>query len=210
MAKRARYDRLFLLEPDFDPDVFTCSLGMSIGQADAILHGRTLSTGLSARWKLGPTTPGDFGYVMESSSFIVSGRVLEEWRRLGFTGWSSVPCIVSGRGKRAFPDFHFLVVTGRCAPVDFNRGKLVDVQFPYGTLPMREGLFFEADSWDGSDVFMAPNYGAIFVTDRVRKSLARLSASAVSPRALSSYQLLEPGPPIEILPGRRVHRRVLH
>jgi hypothetical protein len=38
-------------------------------------------------------------------------------------------------------------------------------------LPVRVGLYFEPELWDGSDFFVPDNMGTIIVTERVRAAL---------------------------------------
>jgi hypothetical protein len=77
-------------------------------------------------------------------------------------------------GETLRRDYGGLVVTGRCGAIDRSRSEIVLYEYPAGWFPDGRGLFFAEDSWDGTDVFMADDEtGYIFVTDRVRRALAK-------------------------------------
>ncbi len=47
-----------------------------------------------------------------------------------------------------------LAITGRCDAVDITRSSVVVREHPAGWFPVFRGMFFDLDSWDGSDLFM--------------------------------------------------------
>lgn len=206
----ALYSKLFILHPDWRNRAFTCALGIPWRKALAIARGFESAKEVTARWFEGHDEPGDFVHAANAMSFLVRAAILDEWRAAGFTGWESIPCDLRGRGRRKHGGYELLVVTGRCPWVDLDRGKRIQVGFPFGTILMREGLHFRGDEWDGSDVFAADNYGAVFVTARVERDIKRLRARGAIAEPLIRFRYPEPIALSECSRGPSPGTTVLH
>lgn len=77
--------------------------------------------------------------------------------------------------------FWGLEFPGRCGPLDEERVRLVDKQYPGGVFPVRVGMYFDEKSWDGSDFFMSDDTTAhVFATERVVDVLSALKLLGVS------------------------------
>ena len=106
--------------------------------------------------------PGDLGTEMVSS--------LQE---AGISGWSTYPVELFGKQGEPLGTYHGLIVHGRCGAVDKSRSVRTTKEFPGGVFPIWRGLYFDEDSWDGSDIFMpSDETGWVFVTTRAKEVFA--------------------------------------
>ena len=106
---------------------------------------------------------------------LFSDRVIDILRNEGFTGWTTYPVEVYGKKGERIEGYHGFAVTGRCGPIDNSRSRQIVVPppVPEGQPgPGWQGLYFEPDTWDGSDIF-TPQGGWVFVVGAVRKALKR-------------------------------------
>lgn len=79
---------------------------------------------------------------------------------------------LTGRKGEELPPYYGLAIAGRCGGIDASRRVEVPKQYPGGIFPVRKGLYFDSDSWDGSDIFMPE--GRVrwtFVLGEVRSAL---------------------------------------
>ncbi len=109
----------------------------------------------------------------------------------GFTGWSSFPVRISGRLGEEMAGYRGLSVTGRSGPIDdgLSERVMADPPIPGGrAMPHLKGMCPEADSWDGSDLFLPEGTVALCVTSRVREAL--LAAGIVGARFERLYEVL--------------------
>jgi hypothetical protein len=105
---------------------------------------------------------------------IVADSVVQVLRSHGFTGWSLYDVTVRDKQDQLIPGYSGLSVTGRCGNIDWASGIEVPRIFPAGIFPVWKGLFFDPESWDGSDFFMpAEPVGYVFVVEAVKKALER-------------------------------------
>lgn len=88
-------------------------------------------------------------------------------------GWRTYPVEVYGRDGRVIEGYEGFAIVGRCGRVQNSRSEVVFREFPGGSFPVRRGMFFDPNSWDGSPIFMPRGDNAMFVTDDVRKSFER-------------------------------------
>lgn len=135
------------------------------------------------------TKPMDF---MRASDLtvLIRDRVVSLLADQQITGWRTYPVEAYGVGDRALPDYHGLVVTGR-AMIDDERSerRILPPPVPEGQ-PHEAwmGLYFEPQSWDGSDLFLLTGSQAIVATARVKEVL---EAAAVSDVAFESLPDIE-------------------
>ena len=78
--------------------------------------------------------------------------------------------MLAKKGNKSNEKYFALIVYGRINPIDYLETEIVFKQFPGGELPHFKGLYFEPESWDGTDIFMAradidgKSTGFIYVT----------------------------------------------
>lgn len=108
--------------------------------------------------------------------WLVSDKIVELFQREGITGWKTYPVELTGKGGVPVTGYHGLAVTGRCGPIDPRRSvlKTLPPLVPGGEeRRVRLGLYFDMDTWDGSDIFVATNNNRVIVVERVKELLER-------------------------------------
>lgn len=116
------------------------------------------------------------GFTLVSPKFF---GVLEENE---FSGWESYAVEITDKAGEPIEGYRGLLVRGRCGPIDFKRSVLAADEHltPNDTLARVVGLYFDPDTWDGSDIFMpaAPGHYPI-VTEEVKRALARAKVTNI-------------------------------
>ncbi|MBK9035208.1 MAG: hypothetical protein IPL61_28800 [Myxococcales bacterium] len=157
---------------------FTAALEIDAGDVSGVLRGELEKGVTIARWHVGGERPDaivatDCVVLLLLSSALVDALATHE-----ITGWSTFPVELAGRRGEPMGAFYGLVVRGRCGAIDLKRSDPFRKPMPVGTMGYRRGLYFEPESWDGADIFMAPEKGFIFVTERARGVIAALAKTA--------------------------------
>jgi len=102
----------------------------------------------------------------------VSDRVIAVLEK--FTGWTTFPVELHGKGGEVIPGYHGLAVTGRCGPLDRKTGRRMWRDRPSERIgESRRFLWFDPLSWDGSDIFCAGGTAFTFVVEDLYKELKR-------------------------------------
>ncbi|HEY8207038.1 MAG TPA: hypothetical protein VIG99_06145, partial [Myxococcaceae bacterium] len=123
---------------------------------------------------MGRSKPSDFIYTTLATPIIISDRVVGILKDGGFSGWRTYPIELLGKGGNRIPGYHGLAVHGRCGPIDESRAVKLDQIMPGGVFPAWYGLFFDSETWDGSDLFMTSSAKAwVFVVDAVKRALEK-------------------------------------
>ena len=79
----------------------------------------------------------------------------------------------------------------------------VQREYPGGKFPVLKGLFFTADTWDGSDWFMPTSCtGCMFATTAVKKVFDDFAVTNVRFKRLDEVELI----PLDGMPSRIVPR----
>lgn len=103
-------------------------------------------------------------------------RVVETLREGGFTGWATYPVEIYGKNKERIEGYQGFAVTGRCGPIDDSKSPLesCEPRVPGGRrVQRRVGMYFDQQTWDGSDIFMPEQCGFVFVVERVKRALEK-------------------------------------
>jgi hypothetical protein len=134
----------------------------------------TLPAPVPARWFMGSKKPGDIIWTTFATSLLVSERVVTLLRDAGFTGWRTYAVDLVGYDGAPIPGYHGLAIHGRCGPIDDSKSVQVPKQFPGGVFPVWMGMYFDPDSWDGSDLFMSEAGGGWkFVVEDVKRAFQK-------------------------------------
>lgn len=127
-----------------------------------------------------PVTPVIFNYSSGSvlrdvisanpPVLLINDRVFNLLTKRGITGWTTYPVVVYGKDNIEITGYHGLAVTGRCGPIDDKKSKWVKApaKIGDGKVSVRYGYFFDEKTWDGSDLFLPPESGVVFVTEKVK------------------------------------------
>jgi hypothetical protein len=120
---------------------------------------------------------GDVAYDLIGTTYmhpLVSDRFVSVLRQHNFRGWSTYPVTVyTGNGTK-LQGVHGLAITGRCGPVDTSLSSVVELPpvVPTGQgLKVWRGLYFDPQTWDGSDLFVPSNTRHLIVVERVKEAL---------------------------------------
>ena len=90
------------------------------------------------------------------------------------TGWTTYAVEVYGKDGERIEGLHGFAVLGRCGSVLWSKGQriIVPAATPAGRATTGwRGLYFDADGWDGNDIFLPRNYGSVIVTERARAAV---------------------------------------
>lgn len=127
-----------------------------------ILRGRlSVEEPVQARWAMGGAKASDLVWATEIWPLFINERVEALLQEHGFTGWGTYPVELRGKSGEPIPGYRGLSIHGRCGKIRHRRSSTVTVQYPARKARRRKGLFFDPDSWDGSDIFL-PSSGELF------------------------------------------------
>lgn len=124
----------------------------------------------------GKTKPEDF-IALNAAGWIISDRINNIFRTMGFTGWDTYPVELRGKNDELIQGYHGLFITGKIGAIDYTRSQVQIVPHTIvGLEPdiVLKGLYFEDNSWDGSSFFLSPNSTQLIVTEPVIKALSSL------------------------------------
>ena len=112
---------------------------------------------------------------------LISDRMVETLQ--GFSGWSTFPATVTGKRGEEVPGYSGLVITGRCGPLNKDRGR--ELWGPHETPPGKPGprrLFpwFDPDTWDGSDLFAPEGTAHRLITRDLMLALKRAKITNIT------------------------------
>jgi hypothetical protein len=141
-------------------------------------------------WAMGRAKPTEpVMWTTHVIPIIISDSVVQLLRSHGFTGWSLYEVSVHDKQGQMIPGYHGLSITGRCGKIDWTKGVEVPRIFPGGIFPVWKGLFFDPESWDGSDLFMPSELkGYVFVVEDVKKAFERAKIRNVDFTPLDQFE----------------------
>ena len=140
----------------------------------SVLRGDAEAREVSARWTMGGSEPGQVVWTTLVGPVLLSEEVVASLREAGLSGWATYPVALTGKEGESLGTYFGLVVKGRCGPIDMGRCRREEKEYPAGAFPVLKGLYFEEESWDGSDFFMPSDGTAwVFVTGAAKKALGR-------------------------------------
>jgi hypothetical protein len=144
---------------------------------------------LQVDWAMGRAKPVEVIRTTLGTVAIIADSVVQLLRAHGFTGWSLYEVSVRDKQGQGIPGYSGLSVTGRCGELDHSMSIEVPRIRPGGIFPVWKGLFFEPESWDGSDFFMpAQRFGFVFVVEEVKKALERSKVRNVEFTPLDQFE----------------------
>jgi hypothetical protein len=119
---------------------------------------------------------GEKAYDLVGSGYagldLFSIKIINMLNEQKISGWKTYPCELYDRGSNMIEGYFIFSVTGRCSAIDYSKSEKIMIQpyTPQGK-PVEgiRGLYFDADSWDGTDIFTPKNSKLTFVTERVKR-----------------------------------------
>jgi hypothetical protein len=121
---------------------------------------------------------------------VVSQRFVDVLRENGVTGWSTFPIELHGKSGELIEGYHGLAVTGRCGPLQLDRSlsMIRPAKSGRGTVEVKVGLFFDASTWDGNDMFVPEDTAFVFVVGKVKRLLEKAKISNVTFTPLDTFE----------------------
>lgn len=163
------FSDLFYLHDPLGRGAFRAELELDADLAVAAMRGEIPLPVVRARRIMGSDHPDDVVHTTSVGPVLLSERTVDVLRANDVSGWEVTPCLWQDDAARA--QYFFLIVRGRCGPLDETRSIPFDQRYPKGDVRRWRGWFFEPSTWDGTDLFMAPpNHRAKFVTGKVKRS----------------------------------------
>lgn len=102
----------------------------------------------------------------------ISPRVQKDLQDVGATGWGTYPIALEVKGRR-LEGYAGLAVAGRCGPVEADKAIPSLRPGPVLPIPTLVGLYFDHQTWDGSDLFVPEGTTSLIVTEKVWRVLCR-------------------------------------
>lgn len=122
---------------------------------------------------------------------LYSDRVIEILKDHGFSGWKTYPVEVYGKKGVRIDGYHGLAVTGRCGEIDWSRGRKERRPAPVpggSAYDVWIGMYFDPETWDGSDLFVPEGMTCTIVTEAVKDALTAAKVSNISMRPLTQFE----------------------
>jgi len=107
---------------------------------------------------------------------LISKRLIVALRKAGFSGWTTYPVDLE-TNEGIHPEYSGLTITGRSGPIDNSRGQWICRDDEPGRF--LRGLYFDEQSWDGTDFFVPQRTIYPLITQPVRDCLHRLEVKNV-------------------------------
>lgn len=105
---------------------------------------------------------------------LFSEKVINILEKEGFKGWSTIPAKIFGKEGKDVDGYHVIQVRGHCGRIDDSKSREETIPPKSSKGKPRTalmGLYFDPESWDGSDIFSPEETGFIFVTKKVKQAL---------------------------------------
>lgn len=170
------WDRIYSLSDPLASRPFRGSLQLDSGaEAYALTRGELVPATPVTVTHASGGQPSDVIWTTYAIPLLVNSRVVDILSDGGFTGWSTYEVSVFSRAADEIKGYRGLAITGRCGPLDYSKSDVFLRQFPAGAFPAYRGLYFDVDTWDGSDLLMPEGSGHIFVVEAVKRALQRAS-----------------------------------
>jgi len=185
------FDRIFSLGESGNSRAFRGDLGVETTEESFALTRAELHPNrpITVTWAMGSDKPVDVMWTTYATPLIVADSVVQLLRSHEFTGWSLYEVSVRDKQGHVCPSYHGFAVTGRCGNIDWAQGIEVPRIFPAGISPVWKGLFFDPESWDGSDFFMsADGSGYVFMVEAVKKAFERAKIRNVKFKPLDQFE----------------------
>lgn len=146
------------------------------------------------RYSMGRRTPDDFVPSEWPGLYLLGPRARAVLHDAGATGWDSYPVTLLGPLEEDIPDYHFFVVTGRSGDIDNSLCPVVILPSPVAVgkaMPHWIGMYFPADSWDGSDIFAAGDWTMTIMVQRIYNAIVRAKLTGITFKRLTDIKRLK-------------------
>ena len=107
--------------------------------------------------------------------YLFSDKVINVLINNKITGWKTYPCILLDKNNKEVKGYSIFSVMGKCGSIDLSKSATLEKIIVEGGKPtkMLKGLYFDINTWDGSDVFSPEGTMFTFITRKVRNILLK-------------------------------------
>ena len=126
---------------------------------------------------------------------IISKNFYELLKDNRVSGWDSYPVEVLKKGKVLLNDYYGLSIKGKCGPIldEKSNQMLMPPKVPSATSYYAYvGLYFDPNTWDGSDIFCPEGSYHIFVTEKVKNLIEQAGITNVLFGKITEIENLSP------------------
>jgi hypothetical protein len=122
--------------------------------------------------------------------YLLNERVISIIEGSQITGWKTYSCKIEPSGNTNYLVF---ATVGRCGAIDYSKSEIFMKQpfTPTGkAVEAKRGLYFDLNSWDGSDVFTPDNSKFIFITEKVKKLFVKNKVTNITFENITQFELI--------------------
>jgi hypothetical protein len=194
------FERLYFVEDRFTPGALRVEAQREIVDPARLFWGEERPASPVRFTHAMGGKPRDLIWTTHGFPFLVSDRTIAVLHDNHFTGWTTYPVEVSGKGGERIEGYHGFAVTGRVGEVDLTRRVRIRKPLqerPFGGFAVWRGVYFTPSTWDGSDVFVMAGGVLAIITEPVKRVLERAKISNVSFVRLTEFEepIVPEGPP---------------
>ena len=142
---------------------------------DALLFGEAEPAGILTLERSEDRVLDEVVWTDDVAVVLMSPRLIDGFKAQSFSGWRTYPAHVEANAKGHA--YFGLSITGRCGRIDHNQGEWLNRDDEPGRF--LRGLFFDVQSWDGSDFFVPEGTLYICTRRRVRDYLEAASVKNI-------------------------------
>lgn len=128
-----------------------------------------------------------------ASLYLISDRVRASLLESRLSGWKTFSVQIIDKKDIEIKGYSGFSIIGRSGPIDYNKSKIIEKRLT-SSAPLSKfykGLYFDLETWDGSDFFLTEkNYGPI-VTKRATEILWINKFTNIELRNLSEIEMDE-------------------
>lgn len=156
MTNTEFFSNFYVIEDPSSKKNFRGGIVNNIGQFGRLLRTEYKIDHLNIAHLEGGSEPSNLFWNQVLDPFCINQRIVDLLKQNNLKGWAIIPASVKNKSGKVVPDNYFvLTVEGRIAPIDYLKTEIILKQMPGGKFPYFKGLYFNPESWDGSDIFMA-------------------------------------------------------
>lgn len=127
----------------------------------------------------------------DAVSRIMSERTIDALDASGCTGWRKYEIKLEDADGRSIQGYSGIQIVGRSGPIDPSRARNGVIRMEGGVeYPSRLGLYFDTETWDGSDVFCPIGTTLFLVTNKVKTVIDELACTNVQLTSLAEAECL--------------------
>lgn len=124
-----------------------------------------LNAPLIIRHCMGGKIPYEIFYTT-GNTCCVHKKIIDIFTKENISGWDTYDVLVYDKKGIEYNDYSGLSIKGNCGPILYKDYKVVYCEYPAGIFPKIQGISFDIDKWDRSDLFMFSNINYWLVTEK--------------------------------------------